>query len=80
MYAHNIIYVSYFGEGSLLEKLLSTYAEKKRGLLTRRETNFELVRTEDALRKLEGVDDEEEDDDDEGTYVAERVQRVPMDH
>ncbi len=38
-------------------------------MLTRRETKFELVRSEDALRKLEG--DEEDDEDDEGRLLSE---------
>ncbi len=38
-------------------------------MLTRRETKFELVRSEDALRKLEG--DDEDDEDDEGRLLSE---------
>lgn len=38
-----------------------TGKERQLGLLKRRETEFDLSRTTDALRRLEGEEDEEED-------------------
>ncbi len=38
-------------------------------MLARRGTNFELIRTQEAIKMLEG-DDDEEDEDDEGRWYG----------
>ena len=55
-------YYSAIDDSSFVNIVTSpTGKERQLGLLKRRETEFDLSRTTDALRRFEGEEDEEED-------------------